>query len=56
MSVWTDRILQEFPADLSRFWIALDPDGLLLDERILHAIFLYLAPGYWGEMEACCCG
>ena len=38
MSVWTDRILQEFPADLSRFWIALDPDGLLLDERILREL------------------
>ena len=38
MSVWTDRILQEFPADLSRFWIALDPDSLLLDERILHGL------------------
>lgn len=36
MSTWTDRILQEFPADLSRFWIACDPDDLLLDERILH--------------------
>lgn len=38
MSVWTDRILQEFPADLSSFWIALDPDGLLLDESILHGL------------------
>jgi hypothetical protein len=28
--------LQEFPADLSRFWIACDPDDLLLDERVLH--------------------
>lgn len=36
MSTWTDRILQEFPGDLSRFWIACDPDDLLLDERILH--------------------
>ncbi|RWD51599.1 MAG: BREX-3 system phosphatase PglZ [Mesorhizobium sp.] len=36
MSAWIDRILQEFPADLSRFWIACDPDNLLLDERILH--------------------
>lgn len=36
MSAWTDRILQEFPADLSRFWIACDPDDLLLDERILY--------------------
>lgn len=38
MSAWTDRILQEFPADLSRFWIACDPDDLLLDERILHRL------------------
>ncbi len=38
MSAWTDRILQEFPADLSRFWIACDPDDLLLDERILHSL------------------
>lgn len=38
MSAWTDRILQEFPADLSRFWIACDPDDLLLDERILHEL------------------
>lgn len=36
MSAWTNRILQEFPADLSRFWIACDPDDLLLDERVLH--------------------
>ncbi|MCC5993908.1 MAG: BREX-3 system phosphatase PglZ [Rhodobacteraceae bacterium] len=38
MSAWTDRILQEFPSDLSRFWIACDPDDLLLDERILHSL------------------
>lgn len=38
MSTWTDRILQEFPVDLSRFWIACDPDDLLLDERILHSL------------------
>ncbi|MBY6083618.1 BREX-3 system phosphatase PglZ [Ruegeria arenilitoris] len=38
MSAWIDRILQEFPADLSRFWIACDPDDLLLDERILHGL------------------
>jgi len=38
MSAWTDRILQEFPPDLSRFWIACDPDNLLLDERILHGL------------------
>lgn len=38
MSAWIDRILREFPADLSRFWIACDPDELLLDERILHSL------------------
>lgn len=38
MSAWTDRILQEFPPDLSRFWIACDPDDLLLDERILRSL------------------
>ena len=36
MTHWIDRIVQEFPADVSRFWIACDPDNLLLDERILH--------------------
>lgn len=38
MSAWTNRILQEFPADLSRFWIACDPDDVLLDERVLHGL------------------
>ena len=38
MSAWIDRILQGFPTDLSRFWIACDPDDLLLDERILHSL------------------
>jgi len=38
MSEWADRILREFTADLSRFWIALDPDGLLLEERVLHGL------------------
>lgn len=38
MSVWSDRILREFPTDLARFWIACDPDDLLLDERILHSL------------------
>ena len=38
MSAWLDRILREFPADLSHFWIACDPDNLLLDERILHSL------------------
>ncbi len=38
MSAWIDRILREFPADLARFWIACDPNDLLLDERILHSL------------------
>ena len=38
MSAWINRILREFPADLARFWIACDPDNLLLDERILHSL------------------
>lgn len=35
MSHWIDRILGEFPADLSRLWIVADPDDVLLDEQIL---------------------
>ena len=35
MSRWMDRILREFPADLSRLWIAADPDDVLLDEPVL---------------------
>ena len=38
MSMWIDRILREFPADLAHFWIASDPDELLLNESILHSL------------------
>lgn len=38
MSPWIDRILKEFPADLSRLWIAADPDDVLLDEQVLPAM------------------
>ena len=38
MSLWIDRILSEFPADLSRLWIVADPDGVLLDEQILFLL------------------
>ena len=38
MSLWTERILGEFPADLARFWIAADPDGVLLDEQLLSEL------------------
>ena len=38
MTSWMERILQAFPEDLSPFWIASDPDNLLLDERILRVL------------------
>lgn len=38
MSPWIDRILKEFPEDLSRLWIAADPDDVLLDEQVLSGL------------------
>ena len=38
MSLWAERILKEFPADLARLWIASDPDDVLLDEHILSGL------------------
>lgn len=38
MSLWIERILNEFPSDLSRLWIAADPDGVLLDEQMLFLL------------------
>jgi hypothetical protein len=38
MSPWIDRILKEFPADLSRLWIAADPDDVLLNEQLLSGL------------------
>jgi hypothetical protein len=35
MSQWTDRILSHFTADLTRLWVACDPDDVLLDEKLL---------------------
>lgn len=35
MSLWTDRILSQFTADLTRLWVACDPDEVLLDEKLL---------------------
>jgi len=35
MTAWHQRILAPFTADLSRLWIACDPDGVLLDEAVL---------------------
>lgn len=38
MSLWHQRILDRFTADLSRLWIACDPDGVLLDEKLLSEL------------------
>ena len=38
MSPWIDRILKEFPEDLSRLWIAADPDDILLGEQVLSGL------------------
>ena len=38
MSQWVERILNEFPADLSSLWIVADPDGVLLDEHVLTSL------------------
>jgi hypothetical protein len=38
MSPWIDRILGKFPPDLSRLWVACDPDAVLLDEQILSVL------------------
>ena len=35
MSGWTDAILAHFTADLTRLWVACDPDDVLLDEKVL---------------------
>lgn len=36
MSLWTERILRHFTADLTRLWVACDPDDVLLDEKLLN--------------------
>lgn len=38
MKAWAEKILHEFPSDLSRLWIGSDPDGVLLDEKILSEL------------------
>lgn len=38
MTLWVDRILKEFPADLARLWIVSDPDDVLLDEQVLSGL------------------
>jgi hypothetical protein len=38
MTLWHQRILSLFTADLSRLWVACDPDGVLLDEKLLSEL------------------
>ena len=38
MSLWIERILKEFPAELARLWIVADPDDMLLDEQVLSGL------------------
>jgi hypothetical protein len=38
MSQWLDRILGLFPVDVARFWIACDPDDVLLEENLLSKL------------------
>jgi hypothetical protein len=38
MSLWVERILREFPTEILRLWIAVDPDDVLLDERVLAGL------------------
>ena len=38
MSQWSERILSHFTADLTRLWVACDPDDVLLDERLLSEL------------------
>ncbi len=38
MSLWVQRILREFPAEVVHLWIAVDPDDVLLDERVLSGL------------------
>jgi len=38
MSLWTERILSHFSADLTRLWVACDPDDVLVDEKLLSEL------------------
>jgi len=38
LSAWTDRLLADFSVEVSRLWIVTDPDGVLLEERLLGAL------------------
>jgi hypothetical protein len=38
MSLWTERILSHFTSDITRLWVACDPDEVLLDEKLLTVL------------------
>jgi hypothetical protein len=38
MNQWMDRILGFFPVDVAKFWIACDPDDVLLEETVLSKL------------------
>ena len=38
MNSWRDQILKEFTPQVARLTLVADPDGLLLEEGILHGI------------------
>ncbi len=38
MSLWTERILSHFTADLTRLRVACDPDDVLPDEKLLYEL------------------
>ena len=38
MSLWSDRILSRFTADLTRLWVACDPDDVMLDDTLLSEL------------------
>jgi hypothetical protein len=38
MSQWAERILSKFTVDLTRLWVACDPDDVLLDEKLLSVL------------------
>lgn len=60
-NLWTERILSHFTANLTRLWVACDPDDVLLDEKLLtelrgrgFELMLYEDPfAFRAEYEAC---
>jgi len=38
VSAWLNHILNPFQAELARLWIAVDPDGVMLEESVLAAL------------------